>query len=75
MRTKSITKEQAIAKAKEVAKRAYRNIDMFEVTTKEDSSYWMVSFTNPRALARGEVQHFAVWINKQTGKARLFRGR
>ena len=75
MSRRPITKEQAIAKARELAKRTYGNIDMFEVTAKEDASHWMVNFVNPRALARGQPQHFAVWINKQTGKARLFKGR
>lgn len=70
-----ITKEQARRKAREVGETAYGNIDMFEVELKEDPIYWMVNFNRPQALEDGESQHFAVWINKETGVTRLFRGR
>jgi len=75
MNQKSITKDQAVEKAKQVGQKAYGNIDVFEVKTEEDSTYWKVNFTNPQALERGGAQHFSVWVNKKSGDARLFKGR
>ena len=70
-----ITEMQALEKAREVGEAAYRDISMFATTVTEDSSHWMVHFTNAQAVADGESQHFSVRVDKRTGDAKLFRGR
>jgi hypothetical protein len=71
----SITKEQAVEKAKEVGERTYGDIGMFTVTVTEAPIDWRVRFSRPGALEDGETEHFSVWVNKETGEPRLFRGR
>lgn len=70
-----ITKEQAIAQAKQAGEQAYGNIDMLEIAVKEDATYWKIDFARPRAVEDGETQHFSVWVDKKTARTRLFRGR
>ena len=76
MSKQSITKDRAIAIAKELARKTYGdNLDEFEVRVEADAEQWKVNFVNPKAVARGDQHHFSVWVNKDTGEARLFRGR
>ena len=69
------TAQQAIENGRDVGRQAYPDVDNFDASAEEDRGHWKVTFKNPRALADGASAHFAVWIDKETGEVRLFRGR
>jgi hypothetical protein len=70
----AISQERAISIAKELARQTYGDtVDTYDVRVDSDDEQWKIDFVNPKATARGD--HFSVWVNKQTGVARLFRGR
>jgi hypothetical protein len=71
----SITKDQAIQKARDFARPACADIDKRVVHLEETSTEWHVDFVNPQALADGRPQHISVWVDKNTEHARLFQGR
>lgn len=70
-----ITKEQAIATAVDVGQKTYGHLASFEISVDEEPERWLVNFANLQALEDGEGQHFAVWVDKETGQAHLFKGR
>ena len=70
-----ITKEQAIQKAREIARPVCADIDKRVVHLEQTPTEWHVDFINPRALADGRPQHISVWVDKSTEEARLFQGR
>ena len=70
-----IAPEQALAKAREVGARAYPDVDAFQIDLEDAGSEYRVSFVEPRSHGYAEPRHFAVWIDKTSGEARLFKGR
>jgi hypothetical protein len=70
-----ITREQAMAKAMEIGRAAYSDIDEFQRKVEESSQEWKVGFSRLTSLADGKSQHFSVWVDKKTGTAKLFKGR
>ena len=70
-----ITKEEAIEKAMQAAVEVYNGIDLFEFEVGEDPTHWVIDFIRPEALEDGERQHFAIWIDKETGELHFFKGR
>lgn len=70
-----LTREDALAKAKRIAEEAYGDVEAYETEVRQDPTYWKINFVHPQTFTRGGMQHFAVWIDKQTSEAQLFRGR
>lgn len=71
----AITREQAIARAREAAKATHGDIDAFDVDLVEHPSHWLVRFVKPTAVQDGAGQHLAVRVDRETGKVRVFHGR
>ncbi len=71
----TLTREQAINIARELARKTYGDVDSFKIRVNDDREQWKIDFVNLGAPVRGEGQHFSVWVNKKTRDARLFRGR
>ena len=70
-----IEEQNAVEIAREVARDAYSEIDDYEVSVEETDQEWRVRFQLPGAPDDGGSSHFAVWVERDTGEARLFRGR
>ena len=75
-KTAPISHLEALEIAQRVGRDAYGDIGAFQVVdTEEDDDHWSVAFRRMDALVDGEGQHFEVWIDKNSGEARLFKGR
>ncbi len=77
MSAESIGREQAIANAKAEVRTTYGDVDFseFQMKVVETAMEWRVEFDKTQSLADGESQHCSVWVDKGTGKGRLFKGR
>ena len=75
MNNKPIDKEQALAKARRMAEEVYGDLSAYQVKVGETEDKWQFEFSQTPSQEDGGRQHFAVWVDKQTGEARLFKGR
>ena len=71
----SIDEQRAVDIALNVAREAYDEIEGYDISIEETGGEWRIDFRLPGSLERGGRSHFAVWVDKNSGEARLFRGR
>jgi hypothetical protein len=70
-----IDEKRALEIALAAARDSYGEVEEYEISVDEIDGEWRVRFQLPGAPEDGGSSHFAVWIDKNSGEARLFRGR
>ena len=75
MNETNITDTRAVEIARQLAHEAYGPVDTHTISVTEAEREWRVRFELPSPRSDGGASHFAVWVDKRTGEARVFRGR
>jgi len=77
MTVNPVSKLQAIKRAEDEFRSAFsdRDLGIFNMEVNETPEQWRVEFNRANSLEDGQSQHFAVWVDKETGKTEVFKGR